>query len=130
MKRILVVARNEVGVLADITRALADEGINIETISAEALQEKGVITLTTNAYDNALRALTNAGFKTLSDDSLVLRLADEPGALAKVAEQFKSAGVNIHSLHIIERKGGHTLVALAADDRAKAESLVDKATLV
>ena len=95
MKRILVVARNEVGVLADITRALADEGINIETISAEALQEKGVITLTTNAYDNALRALTNAGFKTLSDDSLVLRLADEPGALAKVAEQFKSAGVNI-----------------------------------
>ena len=95
MKRIIVVARNEVGVLADITRALADEAINIETISAEALQEKGVITLTTNAYDNALRALTNAGFKTLSDDSLVLRLVDEPGALAKVAERFKTAGVNI-----------------------------------
>ena len=131
MKRIIIVARNEVGVLADITRALADAGINIETISAEAaLQEKGAITLTTNDYDKALRVLTRAGFKTLSDDSLVLRLADEPGALAKVAERFKSAGVNIQSLHIIERKGGHTLVALAADDRAKAEALVDKTTLV
>ena len=131
MKRIIIVARNEVGVLADITRALADAGINIETISAEAaLQEKGAITLTTNDYDKALRVLTRAGFKTLSDDSLVLRLADEPGALAKVAERFKSAGVNIQSLHIIERKGGHTLVALAADDRAKAEALVDKAALV
>ena len=130
MKRIIVVARNEVGVLADITRTLADEGINIETISAEALQEKGVITLTTDAYDNALRVLTNAGFKTLSDDSLVLRLVDEPGALAKVAEKFKAAGVNIQSLHIIERKAGHALVAMSADDRAKAETLVDRATLV
>ena len=130
MKRIIIVAKNEVGVLADITGALANQGINIETISVEGLQEKGVITLTTDAYDKALRTLTNAGFKTLSDDSLVLRLVDEPGALAKVAEQFKSAGVNIHSLHIIERRAGHALVALVADDRAKAESVVDKATLV
>ena len=55
---------------------------------------------------------------------------DEPGALAKVAERFKNAGVNIQTLHIIERQGGHALVALSADDRAKAESVVDKDTLV
>ena len=130
MNRIIIMARNEVGVIADISRTLADEGINIETISAEGLDEKGVITLTTNAYDEALRALTAAGFKTVSDDSLILRLPDEPGALAKVAENFKQAGVNIQSLHIVERQGDHTIVALSADDRAKAESLVDKATVV
>ena len=123
-------ARNEVGVIADISRTLADEGINIETISAEALDEKGVVTLTTDSYDDALRVLTDAGFKTVSDDSLVLRLPDEPGSLAKVAERFKDAGVNIQSLHIVERRGDHTIVALSADDRAKAEALVDKATLV
>ena len=130
MNRIIVMARNEVGVIADISRALADEGINIETISAEALADKGVITLTADSYDEALRVLTDAGFKTVSDDSLVLRLPDEPGALAKVAERFKDAGVNIQSLHIVERREGHTIVALSADDRAKAETLVDKATLV
>ena len=130
MNRIIVMARNEVGVIADISRALADEEINIETISAEALADKGVITLTTDAYDEALRTLTDAGFKTVSDDSLVLRLPDEPGALAKVAERFKDAGVNIQSLHIVERREGHTIVALSADDRAKAETLVNKATLV
>ena len=71
-----------------------------------------------------------AGFKTVSDDSLILRLPDEPGALAKVAEKFKQAGVNIQSLHIIERKAGHTIVALSADDREQAEGLVDPATVV
>ena len=130
MNRIIVMARNEVGVIADISRALADAGINIETISSERLDEKGVITLTTDAYDQALRALTNAGFKTVSDDSLILRLPDEPGALAKVAEKFKHAGVNIQSLHIVERQADHTIVALSSDDRAKAETLVDRSTVV
>ena len=130
MSRIIVMARNEVGVIADISRALADEGINIETISAEALDEKGVVTLTTDSHDDALRVLTDAGFKTVSDDSLVLRLPDEPGSLAKVAERFKDAGVNIQSLHIVERRGDHTIVALSADDRGKAEALVDKETVV
>jgi hypothetical protein len=38
--------------------------------------------------------------------------------------------VNIQSLHIVERKAGHTIVALSADDRAQAESLVDNSTVV
>ena len=130
MNRIIIVAKNEVGVLADISQALADAGINIETISAEGLAEQGVITLTTDSHDDALRVLMDAGYKAVSDDSLILRLPDEPGALAKVAGRFKDAGVNIQSLHIVERQGDHTIVALAAEDRAQAESLVDKDTLV
>ena len=47
MTRIIIMAANEVGVIADISRVLADADINIETISAEALGDKGVITLTT-----------------------------------------------------------------------------------
>ena len=130
MNRIIVMAKNEVGVLADISQALADEGINIETISAEGLADQGVITLSTDNHDDALRVLMNAGYKAVSDDSLILRLPDEPGALAKVAGRFKDAGVNIQSLHIVERQGDHTIVALAAEDRAQAEALVDKDTIV
>ena len=130
MNRIIVMAKNEVGVIADISRALADEGINIDSISAEGLDEKGVITLVADNDDKALRVLTHAGFKTVSDESLVLRLKDEPGALAKVAERFKNAGVNIQSLHIVDRRNGHAIVALSADDRAKAETLVDGASIV
>jgi hypothetical protein len=130
MNRIIVMAKNEVGVIADISRVLADKGLNIEAISAEALGDKGVVTLTTNDDDHALRVLTDAGFKTVTDEALVLRLRDEPGALARVAERFKDAGVNLQSLHIVDRRDGYTTVALAADDRARAEALVDKETLV
>ena len=130
MTRIVVMAANEVGVIADISRVLADKGINIETISAEALGDKGAVTLTVDDYDGALRALTDAGFKTVTDEALILSLPDEPGALARVAESLKEGGVNIQSLHILDRRGGRTTVAISTDDRAKAEGLVDQETVV
>ena len=123
-------ANNEVGVIADISRALADATINIETISAKALGEKGVITLTTDDDDASLRVLTDAGFKASVDDSLMLSLRDEPGALARVAERFKEAGINIQSLHILDRREGHTTIAVSTDDRAKAESLMDPDSII
>ncbi len=130
MSRIMVMAKNEVGVIADISRVLADNGINIETISTESLDDKGSISLTTDDYDGALRALTEAGFKTVTDDSLIVSLRDEPGALAKVAEKLKQGGVNIQSLHIVERRGDYTTVAILPDDRAKAEGLLDRESIV
>ena len=130
MPRIIVMAKNEVGVIADISRVLADNEINIETISTEALDDKGSISLTTDDYDGALRALTDAGFKTVTDDSLLVSLRDEPGALAKVAEKLKQGGVNIQSLHIVNRRGDYTTVAILTDDRAKAEGLLDKESIL
>ena len=67
-----------------------------------------------------LYVLNKAGFKAVSDDALVLRLPDEPGALAVVAGNLKEAGVNIESLHILTRGSGHTMIALKTDNRTEA----------
>lgn len=130
MERIVIMARNEVGVIADIATALADAGINIESINTERAGEQGIVTLTTDDTDRALHALNDAGFKAATDDSLIFRLPDEPGALARVAERFKEAGVNIQSLHILDRRSGYATVALTTDDRHRAEALVDPDSLV
>lgn len=130
MKRIIIMAEDKAGVLADISRALADDNINIETLDTACVAEHGVVILTTNDFDKALHTLKHAGFKAVTDDSLIIRLRDEPGALAKIAEQFKQAGINIRSLHILNRHGGYSTVALSADDRAKAAALIDPDLLV
>ena len=95
MERIIIIVRDEVGVIASVTRALADREVNIESLDTERAGEQGIITLTTDDTDTALKALAQAGFRATTDDSLVFRLPDEPGALARVAERFKAAGVNI-----------------------------------
>ena len=78
MNRIIIMANNEVGVIADISRVMADNDINIETMTAQGPGETGVVTLTTDDNDAALRALTDAGFKAVTDDALILQLPDEP----------------------------------------------------
>ena len=124
MNRIIITVRDEVGVIADISKLLADENINIEAINTEVAGEKGVVILTTDEPDRALYVLKNAGFRAISDEATVIRLRDEPGALAKVAEKFKIAGVNIQSMHILNRHAGYANVALTADDNAKAKVLL------
>ena len=130
MDRIIVTARNQVGVVADITTAMARADINILTINTEGVGESGVVVLSTDDNDAALDVLASAGFRAVVDEALVIRLKDEPGALAKVAARFKESGVNIQSLHILDRHHGYTTVALSPDDRAKAEALLDDEAIV
>ena len=130
MDRIIVMVKSEVGVIAGITAAIADAGVNILTINTENSGETGIVIIITDDNDAALQALTTAGFRAVIDDVLVIRLPDEPGALAKVAEKFKTAGVNIQSLHILDRHGDYTTVALSADDREMAEALVGPDVIV
>ena len=130
MDRLIVMAKNEVGVIADITAVLADAGVNILTINTEDTGETGLVIMTTEDTDAALHILTMSGFRAVIDDVLVIRLKDEPGALAKIAEKFKDAGVNIQSLHILDRHGDYATVALSADDRELAETLVGEEAIV
>lgn len=132
MKRIIVMVKNEVGAIADIARCLANAGINMKTVNTESTGETGVIIITTDQDDLALQVLTQEGFKAVTDEPLVIRLRDEPGALAKVAERFKTAQVNIQSLHILDRRADQATVAisLSPQDRTRAESLLDGATIV
>lgn len=130
VQRIIVMADNEVGVIADITKALADESINVESINAQVIGKQGTIILTTDRYDHALYVLNQAGFKAVSDDALVLHLPDAPGALAGVADRLKRAGVNIESMHILNRQAGHTMIALKTDNREGAIAAVGSELIV
>ncbi len=130
MNRIIIMANNEVGVIADIAKVLADVGINLETINTETAGDQGAIVLTVYDTDHALSVLNQAGYKAVSDDALVLRLRDTPGALAGVADSLKQAGVNIRSMHILNRQAGYAMIALTTDDRARAQAAIDEAAII
>ena len=128
--RIVVMANNEVGIIADLTGILANAGINVESINTEVNNEHGTVVLTTDNSDHALYVLNQAGYKAVGDEVLVVQLRDEPGALARVAENLKQAGVNIQSMHILNRSGGHAMIALTTDDRVRAETAISGETII
>ena len=123
-ERILIMVDNQVGVLAGITSVLASADINVESMNAHTAGEKGAIAMTVSDTDHALAVLNQAGYKAVSDDSVVVRLQDEPGALAGLADRLKQAGVNIQNLHILTRQDGYALIALTTSDRAATEAAI------
>lgn len=127
MERIVIMARDEVGVLADITTILAQASVNLESINTQVNGEHGTIIISTDDTDRALVALANAGYSAVTDDSMLIRLKDEPGALARIAQRYSEAGINIRSVHILDRKDGVATIALSTspEDRERAEALVD-----
>ncbi len=122
MKQITVVVDDHPGVVADLSEALGCRDINIESIDAEGADSHGVIHLTVNRYDEALIALRDAGFQAISEDALVIRLHDEPGALARVAARFRDVHLNIRSMRILRRDGDSVLVTLVTSDNQTARA--------
>lgn len=120
MKQLNVLAPNKPGQLAAITEALALGSVNIESFDVETHGADGVIVLTVDRYGDALRLLLDAGFKAVTQDTLLIRLEDKPGALAKVAVRLKDAGIDLRSMHIVRRNAGVSIASLVTDDNARA----------
>ncbi len=124
MKEIKVVSENRPNMVAEITGALADAGVNIEFISAENVGGSGVVSLTVDRYDEALRALARTPFQAISEDAIVIRLEDKPGELARITRRFKDANLNLRSIRIIRREGGTGIIAVAAEQPEQAKKLL------
>ncbi|MDE2837734.1 MAG: ACT domain-containing protein [Chloroflexota bacterium] len=129
-RRIIVIVPDRPGGLAQVTAALAEEEINIEAIDGRRAWELGVITLSTNDDDAALRALLKAGLRAVTSDVIVFHLPDRPGALAGVAQLFSEHHVNARTIHIVHRLEGHAIVAVTTDDDDLARTLIGSESLL
>jgi hypothetical protein len=111
IKQISVFLENNPGRLGVVTRALADAGINIRAISIADTKEYGIARFIVDKNEEAVKALTAAGFTTRLTDVVAVEVADSPGALAKVMELFQKSNVNIEYLYAsLEGKVGKAVI--------------------
>ena len=124
MKQLTVLVPNELGIAARLTACLAERGINIEEIDVESVEDHGIVVLSVDRYDEALRVLSDQGFRVITQDTLLVRLEDKPGALASVALQLKDAGLDLRSMHILRRNDSGTTASLVCSDNAAAAEVL------
>lgn len=129
MRSIKVVVPNRPGLLAEVTEVLAAQSISIDHIVVETHGAGAVVRMALENDDAALTVLTDAGYHALTDDILLARLEDKPGALAQLSRRLGEANVNIRSMHHVQRDGGYSLVAVSTDDNARARELLGEVVL-
>lgn len=126
MKELVIIVKDHVGLLADISQALGKGEVNIESISADVVNDKAVIKLIVDDEKKGKAALKKAGFDSVSSDTLIITLDDQPGELSKVSKILADGGVNMTNIYMLGKERGQATVAVKVDNFKKAKKLVQE----
>ena len=131
IKQISVFLENNAGRLGEVTRVLADAGINLRAISIADTAEFGILRLIVDKNDEAINALAAAGFTTRQTDVAAVEIEDKPGSLAALLEIFQKTGINIEYLYAsLEGSQGKAVVIFKLEDHDKGFAILEKNGLI
>jgi hypothetical protein len=123
-KIVTIPLENTPGKLAEATRALADENVNILAIETTSVGEFGLARFVTEKPDVAQRTLESKGFPVTVGEFLEAELPNRPGELAKLCESLAKSNVNIEGLWAGPATGTSGRILLRVDDANAARRVV------
>jgi len=124
-KEIRLFMPNKVGLLSEVTTAIAKAKVNINTICAYAMENNAFFNLITSSNTKAKKALAPLGFGIEEKDVIQVEVPNRPGELKKVAKKIADAGVDIEYMYATTGGGKATCVFKTADDQ-KAIQIIRK----
>ncbi|NOT13758.1 MAG: ACT domain-containing protein [Methylococcaceae bacterium] len=125
MKEIHIVSAIDSGLFTRLTEVLAQAAVNLESIDVEQVGDSSVMVITVDQYDLALQCLRDfKDIQVITEDAILVKLKDEPGALAHIARRFTDAGISLRSVRFIQRDNEYALVAISTDRSETALQLV------
>ena len=124
MRELIIVARDQVGLLARVSKILGDRDINIDSVSVETEGKETMIRLVASREKEAMKLLEDAGFKVSASDVIVLKIDDQPGELAKVALTLAESGINIRSVLFMRKEDNKGLFAVKVTKPEKAVEIL------
>lgn len=99
-KELVVVVLNKIGVLVDMSKILADHGINIEAVAGYTKDNEAKIMLVTDDNLRAKDALIQSGYKNAQENPVVIiKLENKPGALKNITARLASNNIDIKYIY-------------------------------
>ena len=119
---------NKPGHLNAICQTLADEKIDILTLSIADTLQFGIVRLIVDNPEKAKKALETAGFAVNVREVVAIGVKDAPGGLAQLLSILKPSGVNIGYMYALaSRLGEQAVLIFRFDDPVKAEEALGAA---
>jgi hypothetical protein len=121
VEQISIFLENTSGRLAEVTRILADAGVNIRSLSLADTTDFGVLRLIVDQTDRTQQILKANGFTGGKTDVLAVAVPDHPGGLAKILEVLDGAEINVEYMYaFVQRSGDNAIMIFRVDGLDKA----------
>jgi hypothetical protein len=114
--QISVALENKPGQLGRMCRVLAQAEVNIRAISISDAADISAVRLCVSNPAAAKRALREAGLPFVTQEVVMVEVADKPGALEDAAVRLGEAGVNINYIYSAGGVGDKAVLVLGVDN--------------
>ena len=126
VKEISFTMPNRVGLLSEVTTAVAGAKVNITGICAYPMENNAYFMLTVDSNAKAKKALASLGVAIEEKDMVEVEMANKPGELQKVAKKIADAGIDIDYMYATAGKGKTPTCIFKTSDDQKVIKIINK----
>lgn len=119
---------NKPGHLQKVLKVLADENINIITLTIAETMDFGILRMIVNDPDKGYKVLKEHNITSSITDVLALEIDDTPGSLYNALDVFAKLNLNIEYMYAFteKREGKAVMIFRFEDIEAAKKALNDK----
>ena len=129
-EEITITTKNKVGILADVSKMLANKGINIEAVLGYEVGPTAKLLLVTNANLVIVTELKRMKYKLVREtEVLLVDIDNKPGALKVVCTEMKENKIDIKYLYLTPctcSTRGSSRMVLQTSDNERAMAILSK----
>jgi hypothetical protein len=117
VEQISIFLENKAGRLAEISRVVAEAGVNIRALSLADTSDFGILRLIVNDNDKAKAALKEYGFTVGKTDVVAVQVEDSPGGLSSVLDILSRGNINVEYMYaFVQHSGEDAVIIFRFDD--------------
>ncbi len=124
VKQISVFVENKTGKLAEVTRYIADNNINMKALSVADTHDFGILRIICEEHDLAAKVLKEGGYVIAETEVLAVEIPDTPGALANILEVLVKADIAVEYTYafLSVKNLGHAYMIFRVDNNETAKT--------
>lgn len=126
VKQVSIFVENKTGRLAEVTKVLGDNNIDISALSIADTSDFGILRLIVNKPEEAEKILNENGFTVSSTDVIAIAIPDTPGSLSKALKALDNSSIGIEYMYaFVGKLPDEALVILRTENPERAVELLE-----
>ena len=125
-KQLSFTMANKVGLLSEVSRAIASAKVNITAICAYEMENEAEFMLITQSNEKVKKALSPLKVKIEEEDIITVEIPNKVGELQKVAKKISDARIDIYYMYGTAGTGKSSICVFKTADDKKAIKIINK----